>query len=60
MGAALQRFATDTTCNDTGNAMADPTSYSARWIRLWPLQIVLIARAEESCCGHRYTTSLPV
>ena len=34
MGAALQHFATDTTCNDTGNPMADPTSYSARWIRL--------------------------
>ena len=43
-----------------GRPMANPTSYSARWIRLWPLQIVQIARAEEPGCGHRYTTSLLV
>jgi hypothetical protein len=28
MGGALQRFATDTTCNDTGNPMANPTTRS--------------------------------
>jgi hypothetical protein len=43
-----------------GRPMANPTGYSARWIRLWPVQIVLIAGAAEPGCGHRYMTSLPV
>jgi hypothetical protein len=47
MRAALQRFATDTTCNDTRQADGEPHGVLSSVVRLWPLQIVQIARAED-------------